>query len=317
MTPDEAREWLPVVMHVPPLWAIAMVIVAVVSAVDLSRAPNGDLAFHVGVDAVAIGAIALIWLPALLRLLSLTGGSLKAAGVEASAGGLLSPDDLIDTLASIRTRTEQVGNGSREAADQDDVARNVNAEVSRIAEKYLPPDEAINETGLDAIAKRYEEIRRTQPRGHDRTIAMTRCVNEARVRAKAAPASARERALRLLASGSDGDRIVGLALTQEAPDAAAFQHVLRCFTGSASSFEAYHALVAMRTLAPLLSSQQRGEASAAIEHEKTDPRGKRIMQDPSLPGLIEDTLKALSKPDRAVQVAADARSTATMRSSDT
>ena len=296
MTPEEARKWLPVVMRVPTLWAIAMVIVAIVSAVDVTRAPNGDVAFHVGVDAVAIGAIALIWLPALLRLLSLTGGSLKAAGVEASAGGLLSADDLIDTLANIRTGTEQLDQSSAEAADPAEIARKVNAEVSRIAANYLPPEEAINDDALNAIARRYEEIRRTQPSGHDRTIAMTRCVNEARVRAKADAAAARDRAMRLLTSGADGDRIVGLALIEEAPDAAAIEHVLPRFTGSASSFEAYQALVAVMRLAPLLSSEQRREATAAIEHEKTDPRGKGIMRDPSLPGLIEGTLRALSKP---------------------
>lgn len=272
-----------------------MVIVAVVSAVDVTRAANGDVAVQFGVETATIGAIALIWLPALLRLLSLTGGSLKAAGVEASASGLLSADDLIDTLATIRTGTEQVEKGSAEAADPTEVARKVNAEVARIAEKYLPPEEAINETALDAIARRYEEIRRT-PRGRDRTIAMTRCVNETRVRAKAAPASARDRALRLLSSGLDGDRIVGLALTQEAPDALAFTHVLRCFTRSASAFEGYQALVTLMRLAPLLSPEQRREASAAIEHEKTDPRGKGVMRDPSLPGLMEDTLRVLADP---------------------
>jgi hypothetical protein len=293
MTPDEAREWLPVVMHVPPLWAIAMVIVAVVSAVDLSRAPNGDLAFHVGVDVVAIGAIALIWLPALLRLLSITGGSLKAAGVEASAGGLLSSSDLIDTLANIRTGTEQLDKDSPDAADPTEVARKVNAEVNRIAEHYLPPEEAINDEALSAIARRYEEIRRTQPAGHDRTVAMTRCVNEARVRAKADRGAARDRAMRLLPSGAAGDRIVGLALIEEAPDAAALEQVLPRFTNSSSAFEAYQALVAVIRLAPLLSPEQRREAIAAIEHEKTDPRRKNIMKDVSLPGLIEDALRAL------------------------
>ena len=65
MARERAREWLPIVMAVPPLWAIAMVLVAIVSAVDVTRAANGDVSFHVGVGTVTIGAIALIWLPAL------------------------------------------------------------------------------------------------------------------------------------------------------------------------------------------------------------------------------------------------------------
>ena len=216
--------------------------------------------------------------------------------MEASAGGLLSTDDLIDTLANIRTGTEQLDQPSAEAADPSEIARKVNAEVSRIAAHYLPPQEAINDEALSAIARRYEEIRRTQPSGRDRTIAMTRCVNEARVRAKADPAAARDRAMRLLTSGAEGDRIVGLALIEEAPDAAAIEHVLPRLTGSVSAFEAYQALVAVMRLAPLLSPDQRREASAAIEHEKTDPRNKGIMRDPSLPGLIDDALRALAEP---------------------
>jgi hypothetical protein len=294
--PRTAEEWLPVIMAVQPLWAVAMVVVAIVSAVDLTRGPNGDVGFHVAVDAVAVGAIALIWLPSLVRLLSITGGSLKAAGMEASAGGLLSANELVKTLAGIKNETEQVHPSSSGTAETNPVAAKVNDEIYRIAESYLPPEEAINDRALDAIARRYEEIRRTQPPGWDRTLAMTRCVNEARVRAKAAPEAARRRALRLLPSGAAGDRIVGLGLIQEAPDATAIEHVLRCFTGSASSFEAYQALVAVMRLAELLSPEQRREVSAAIEHEKTDPRDQGIMEDASLPGLIEETLKELSKP---------------------
>ena len=150
-------------MAIPPLWAIAMVIVAIVSAVDVTRAANGDVSVHVGVGTVTIGAIALIWLPALLRLLSLTGGSLKAAGVEASAGGLLSTDDLIDTLTTIRTGTEQLDQPSAEGRSHRDRPQGERrGQPDRRA--LPPPKEAINDEALSAIARRYEEIRRTQPR---------------------------------------------------------------------------------------------------------------------------------------------------------
>ena len=311
------EEWVPVIMTVSPLWAVAMVIVAVVSAVDLTRAPNGDVGFHVAVGAVAVGAVALIWLPSLIRLLSITGGSLKAAGMEASAGGLLNTNELVKTLAGIKNETERAATSSSGGAEATAVAAKVNDEVNRIAENLLPPEEAINERALDAIARRYEEIRRTQPSGWERTLAMTRCVNEARVRAKAAPEAARRWAHRLLPSGAAGDRIVGLGLIQEAPDATAIDQVLPLFTNSASSFEAYQALVAIKRLARLLSPDERRRVAAAIEREKTDPRGTGLMNDPSLPGLIAETLKELSEPTPADQAPTAARSTAARRSSAT
>jgi hypothetical protein len=291
MTAEEARELLPFIMRIHPAWVVGMVVVAIVASVDVTRPTHGRIALHVGFGTVAMAAVALIWLPALLRLVALTGGSLKAGGVEAQATGLLG---LVDYLANIRTATEQLEpSASGAAADPAQVMRQVNVEVNRIAASYLPPAETVNDAALASIARRYEQIRREQPRGPKRTVAMTRCVNEARVRAKAAPDRAHGRALQLLTSEAEGDRIVGLAFVQEAPDAAAFQAVLRLFTGSATAFEAFHALVALERMTPLLSSDQRDQAIAAVEHEKTDPRGVDILDDPDLPRLMEATLEGL------------------------
>jgi hypothetical protein len=291
MSAEEARELLPFVMQIHPVWAIGMVVVAIVASIDVTRPSHGRIALHIGFGTVAMAALALIWLPALLRLVALTGGSLKAGGVEAKAMGLL---DLVDYLTNIRTATEQLEpSGSGPAADPAQVMREVNAEVNRIAASYLPPAETVSDAALEAIARRYEQIRREQPSGPKRTVVMTRCVNEARVRAKAGPDRARERALPLLTSDAEGDRIVGLALSQESPDAAAFQAVLRLFTGSATAFEAFHALVALQRMIPLLSSNEREQAIGAIQREKTDPRGVGILRDPDLPRLMDATLRQL------------------------
>ena len=77
--------------------------------------------------------------------------------------------------------------------------------------------------------------------------------------------------MRLLTSGAEGDRIVGLALIQEAPDAAAIEHVLPRLTGSTSAFEAYQALVAVIRLAPLLSPDQRRAASRRSNTRRPTP----------------------------------------------
>jgi hypothetical protein len=54
---------------------------------------------------VALVALALIWLPVLLRLLILTGGTFKAAGVEAAAPGLLGSDELVNLLTRAKAVT--------------------------------------------------------------------------------------------------------------------------------------------------------------------------------------------------------------------
>jgi len=291
MTAEEARELLPFIMRVHPVWAAGMVVVAIVASIDVTRPSHGRVAVHVGLGTVAMAAVALIWLPALLRLIALTGGSLKAGGVEAKASGLL---DLVDYLANIRTATEQLQpTASGAAADPAQVVRQVNAEVNRIAASYLPPAETVSDSALEAIARRYEQIRREQPSGPKRTVAMTRCVNEARVRAKAGPGRARERALPLLTSDAEGDRLVGLALAQAVPDPKAFQAVLHLVTQSATAFEAYHALVALQQMIPHLSQEQRHQASVAITHEKADPRSVGLLRDSELPRLMDATLTRL------------------------
>jgi hypothetical protein len=65
-----------------------MIVVAVATSVTVSKTASGAVVFHIAVGTAALGAIALLWLPGLLRLLSLTGGKGAAFGVEASVGGL-------------------------------------------------------------------------------------------------------------------------------------------------------------------------------------------------------------------------------------
>jgi hypothetical protein len=91
-----------------------MIALAIASSIDVTRPAGGGVSVHIAFGTVAIAAIALIWLPALLRLLSLTGGTFKAGGVEASASGLLgAPEDLIDRLVNIRTGAETLARTAR------------------------------------------------------------------------------------------------------------------------------------------------------------------------------------------------------------
>jgi hypothetical protein len=294
----DTRDVLREVMHVPRGWVIAMTALAIVSSLKIGRPAGGGVAIDVEVGTVAVAALALIWLPCVVHLLALTGGTLKAGGVEASAGGLLNAEELVQRLTSIRTRTEQLRQDTPAAAG---VADSVEDEVNRIAAEFLPAGEMLTDPVLAVLAREYERVRSSIDPGTERTIEMNRIVNEARVRARAAPDAARALVPRLLRSPSQGDRIVGLALAQEASTLAAFEDILRLIAQSATAFEMYHALLALDELVPLLSSDQRAQAKDTLLRETRDPRGVGVMRDPYIPAEIEHLLQRFGHAPRGQQ----------------
>jgi hypothetical protein len=146
---------------------------------------------------------------------------------------------------------------------------------------------------LDHLARRYKHVRNTQPRSPTRTIAMNQILNEARVRARAAPEAAANAALRLVNSTRPGDRVIGLALLQQQPNPEALARILYLIQNAVSAFEQYHALQAIQAMGPALAPPERAEAMAVVEKEREDPRGIGLMQDRYLPGAITAALSAL------------------------
>jgi hypothetical protein len=296
VSPEQAEAFASLVMKLSRPWTLAMIAVAVISAVDFGRDAGGGVTLHVEVDTATLAAIALIWLPAVLRLLSLTGGGFKAFGIEASTGGLANaPEALIVGLAQIRTELEEVIRATPSAAPR---TQNVEAAVDRIASSLLTGVAAETSEALEAYARRYETIRRTQPPSGERTMAMNQLLNEARVRARAAPEQAAEIARRLVRSTADGDRVVGLGLLEQYPAADAVPDILRCIETSRSAFEQYHAILTLKATAPLLVPNQRALAASVLERELTDPRSVGVLKDPYIPDAIQSALGALSTPTR-------------------
>lgn len=122
---------------------------------------------------------------------------------------------------------------------------------------------------------------------------MTRVVNEARVRAGTERSEARDLGVFLIRSRSAGKRLVGLAFLQEAPEPGALEDVLGLVSGSATAFEMFHALVAIKEMSPLLTASQKEAAIETLEREKDDPRGIGVMDDANLPTLIDQVLDSL------------------------
>jgi hypothetical protein len=291
VSPEQASGVVSWIMDVPRSWVVAMIFVAIVSSVEVARPASGGISVHVGIGTAALAAIALIWLPAVLRLFALTGGGFKAFGFEASAGGLANaPELLIVLLANIRTQVAEVERAAPETASR---SESVRTEVDLIASAYLGGTATLTSDALSALARRYEFTRGNQPPSQGRSMAMNQILNEARVRARASPEMASRLGRRLLTSAADGDRVIGLALLQQEPTADALTAILRLIEASISAFEQYHAVVALKAVAPLLSSEQRAVAISTLGRERADPRGKGLTQDPYIPEAISSALAAL------------------------
>ena len=179
-----------------------MVLVAVLTSISVTRSKDGQYAVtSISVGALALVALALIWLPPILRLLLLTGGSVKTGGMEASAGGLFTREQLMELLTRAKAVTTAREDDENAAIAIADLA----AEIDRLAFDALDSNETLSAEALRELALHYEHLRRDTPPGPQRTSAMTKIVNEVRVRAATSPHRAASRALSLLESRSEGD----------------------------------------------------------------------------------------------------------------
>ena len=106
---------------------------------------------------------------------------------------------------------------------------------------------------LRKLGRAYEDIRSSMSPGPARTAKMTRIVHEVVTRASRLDVSA---AIGPLLAGTDGDRIVGLALLQYAPDPQHLPAVIEAIEKSRSAFEQYQALSVAINMAPRLTHEQ-------------------------------------------------------------
>jgi hypothetical protein len=292
-SPGNLDQLLAVVMRLPRLWLAVLTVVALLSTLEIDHAAEHGWSVHFEIDAITLGVLALIWLPALLRLLSLTGGTLKGGGVEVSSEGLMgSPESLIIDLTAIRTEAEQVTKQSP-GVDAERLSRELQRQVDQMASEYLSSARAVDKEAIQRLSAEYEATRSRMPAGDARTRDMTRIVNEARVRASANRDAAARAAGELLRSEREGDRIIGLAFVQEAGGAHRMSDVLQRIENSSSAFEMFHALIALREIEPGLELHQAESAVEILEREKTDYRGVGVTQDAALPGLIDDVIARL------------------------
>lgn len=272
----------------PRTWVIVMSFVAAVATIDIDRAVNGGIQVGFEVDQTALIALALIWLPMLQRVFAMAGGSFKAGGMEANMHGVLSQPEAIELLTMARQVETATSDEERRRA-----AQALEESIDRVTASTLGQNVTMPDSVLAQLARSYEKIRLEMQPGGARTSAMSRIVNEARVRATADPHVAATRGLQLLGSRSQGDRIIGLALTQEARNPEALDDALSIVSGSETAYEMYHALLAIQGMALSLSKTQRARAAEVLKREQNDPRGVGVSNDSGLASTLRRTISIL------------------------
>jgi hypothetical protein len=290
---------LATVMKISTGWAVVVGLVALASCLKLSHPAAGGLGVEFAVTATTLGVVALLWLPSLIRAWALAGGKLEAAGVAATSKGLLgSPEDLIDRLTGIKTTAESVTEKVKDHAPEAAVAlRGLDQEVDQMATEYLVGVDTASASAIRTLGRQYERLREMMPPSDVRTVEMTRVVNEARVRAEADSEAAARWGPQLIHSEDQGRRIVGLAFLQASPVVEMFSDLLDLARNSATAFEMFHTLLALRVCVPLLSQPQRQKEQAAealLNELEEDPRGVDIAADSALPGLIREVAAQLT-----------------------
>ncbi|HEX6483847.1 MAG TPA: protein kinase [Ktedonobacteraceae bacterium] len=115
-----------------------------------------------------------------------------------------------------------------------------------------------------ALAIQYEQIRNQSSPGAQRTSEMDQLVGQMRGFALQGAYTSAD-IQRIFANGTEGNRIVALALSFMKPDPLMFSSILEAIRNSRSAFEQYHALLAARALLLKLSDSQKGELVALLQ----------------------------------------------------
>jgi hypothetical protein len=151
------------------------------------------------------------------------------------------------------------------------------------------PSETVD---AETLAARYEDLRDTTPRGPRRTARMEDLVRQMRPLAKSGGFTALD-VQAMFSLGTEGRRILALALMEGDPTLADFRSVLQAIEQPSSAFEQYHGLIVANRILSSLSSSERGALQAALA--KPDVAG-RWSGDTSRAAMAEQILSRLQNP---------------------
>jgi len=164
-----------------------------------------------------------------------------------------------DALISLAKRAEQAGDKATAEAVRGALA----SSVGGLAGGTGGPS---GEEALKALATEYEQLRATAPSGPSRTAQMDDLASRARELAATASFT-QEDVHRTFESGTEGRRVMALALMQGDASLADFDIVLNAVTDSRSAFEQYVALGVANLMVASLNPAQRTHLSEALESD--------------------------------------------------
>lgn len=156
-----------------------------------------------------------------------------------------------------------------------------------------PEEEAgMERAALDVLVEQYEAAQATKSPGPARTRELEEVVAAARAATRSAQYASSDIA-RLLASGRSGERIVGLAAVQATGDAELLGAVLDAVANPHSSFEQYHALLALESLRAGLDDADRRRVTEVVQGvgSSLDEGDRRRLAERILKGLVSEGLR--------------------------
>jgi hypothetical protein len=146
------------------------------------------------------------------------------------------------------------------------------------------------------LAALYEQIRAAMPSSNRRTATLDSIVAAVRGLAESAPWLPFD--VDALLRGSDGERVMALAVCQARPETAELPLVLDSVGSPHSAFEQYHALVAIESMMPLLDDRRRQTMTPVLRGVLADDTGGlRRDSDTARSRLVAVLLREISTTD--------------------
>jgi hypothetical protein len=270
----EVEDLLSRLFDLPRTWVLAVGLAALMSVFEVTRQPEGGISVTVRVATITAILVALVWLPALVRVVALVGGGIKTPAGEVRTEGLL--DILRQSDAAMKREVLPGVIGALSIAKKTaPQARHYSELLERELDLSIAPDTEQARKDLAAMLEEYKRLREL-PFGHERTAKVSTVA--ARIRALAVRSGYTSAEFRqLLEADRESGVIVLLGLLQSNPDARYFDTVLREVENPIGPQEQYYALVAIETMLPSLSSEQSQKVEAAIrtqEYIKPENEGR-------------------------------------------
>jgi hypothetical protein len=196
-------------LHLPRFWFILSSLFIVLSTFEAALVPGKGLSFTFKVTNTTALFLALLWLPALLKVFALVGGGIKTPAGEVTSPGLgnllqsLHPDTL-GFLIDQTTKAEEMAPPEKQLE-----VRQVRRKMQEVYVSKVPANEVREE--LELLGEQYKEVRRNMEAGVHRTYEMSSIIGRMRSLAAQVQFSIEE-IKGYLQSKDEGKRLLGIAL---------------------------------------------------------------------------------------------------------